>query len=72
MCLDVWFNGERITTVGEMRAAVGEPVWRDGDGGYYPEDKWCLCGLDTGATAAKHGLIAGEDVYGDIEFRRPA
>ena len=72
MCTEVLIDGKLISTLGEMREALGrEPVYVNEADWYGPQTdgKFCLCGIKKGETAALLGRVAVQDGM-DVVFER--
>lgn len=62
MCVEIWMDGCRIESIGQMRAKLGhDPVWSDGVDPIVIDDESCLCPIDVDATAALMGCISEFD-----------
>lgn len=65
MCVEIWMDGCRIQSIGQMRAKLGrDPVWADGFDPINPSvigDEFCLCPIDVEATASLMGCICEFD-----------
>ncbi len=65
MCVEIWMDGYRIESIGQIRAKLGrEPVWIDGIDPTNPSgisNESCLCPIDVAATAALMGCVCDFD-----------
>lgn len=71
MCTEVWIDGEMITSLGEMRKALGRDPVHD-DPASYPEsafeDDCCLCSVKHHETAALIGRVVDWNEWGDMVY----
>lgn len=70
MCTTAYVDGESVSTVGELKAAIGSAnVFPRRDG--LDADGFCLCNVDLPRSAAAVGMSVASDPIGDVCLMRP-